>query len=88
MISEKTDTVLRLEGMNVLTDHLGAVDAERFIALMNREPFDYTRWRQDNLEDDDVRSLSRKAMQYRRDRRSKAAVVQNQKAEMAYEGVL
>ena len=30
------------EGMNVLLENLGAVDAERFIALMNKEPFDYT----------------------------------------------
>ena len=48
-----------------LDNCLGAVDAERFIALMSREPFDYTRWRQDNLEDEDVRSLSHKAMLYR-----------------------
>ena len=79
MINEKTDTVLRLEGMNVLIDNLGAVDAERFISLMSREPFDYTRWRQDNLEDDDVRTLSRKAMQYSRDLRHKATVVQIRK---------
>ena len=65
MIYEKADTVLRSEGMNILIDNLGAVDAERFIALMSREPFDYTRWRQDNLEDEDVRSLSHKAMLYR-----------------------
>ena len=82
MIYEKADTVLRSEGMNILIDNLGAVDAERFIALMSREPFDYTKWRQDNLEDDDVRSLSRKAMRYRRDLRHGAAVVQNQTAEM------
>ena len=87
MINEKTDTVLRLEGMNVLIDNLGAVDAERFISLMSREPFDYTRWRQDNLEDEDVRTLSRKAMRYRRDSVYGAAVVQNQEAEMAYGGV-
>ena len=28
---------------------LGDVNAERFIMLMNREPFDYTEWRKDNL---------------------------------------
>ena len=52
-----------------MIDNLGAVNVERFISLMSREPFDYTRWRQDNLEDEDVRTLSRKAMQYRRDSR-------------------
>ena len=37
-----TDTTLRNEGMRVLAENLGWVEAERFIALMLREPFDYT----------------------------------------------
>ena len=61
---ERTDTVLRQEGMDVLIQSLGYVDAERFIALILREPFDYTQWRQVHLENEDVRSLSRKAMDY------------------------
>jgi len=61
---ERTDTVLRQEGMDILIQSLGYVDAERFISLILREPFDYTQWRQVYLEDEDVRSLSRKAMEY------------------------
>ena len=41
---------------------LGDVNAERFIMLMNREPFDYTEWRKDNLfVDETVDSLMDKA---------------------------
>ena len=32
-------------GMTVLLEKLGMVDAERFISLIIREPFDYTKWR-------------------------------------------
>lgn len=32
--------------------------------LEEKEPFDYTEWRREHPEDDDVRSLSRKAMEY------------------------
>ena len=64
MLKEMTDTCLKLEGMNVLIKNLGAVNAERFIALMSYEPFDYTKWRQDNLEEDNVGNLSHKAMNY------------------------
>lgn len=64
MVVEKTETALRLQGMNVLIQSLGEVDAERFISLINREPFDYTLWRQENLQDEDVRALSKKAMEY------------------------
>ena len=41
----RSDTVLKDEGMRILAEQLGLVEAERFIALMRREPFDYTKWR-------------------------------------------
>ncbi len=44
-----TDDKLRADGFTVLVKALGDVNAERFIMLMNREPFDYTEWRKDNL---------------------------------------
>ncbi|GHT31949.1 hypothetical protein AGMMS49574_14590 [Bacteroidia bacterium] len=28
---------------------MGILDAERFVALLLREPFDYTEWRKENL---------------------------------------
>ena len=62
MTIEKTDSVLRWQGMNLLIKYLGEVDAERFISLMIREPFDYTKWREENLPDEDVLTLSQKAM--------------------------
>ena len=65
-MNERTDTVLRQEGMDVLIRSLGYVDAELFISLIIREPFDYTKWRQDHLENEDIRTLSRKAMEYSR----------------------
>ena len=50
--------------MKALFSRLGYVDAERFIMLLIREPFDYTKWREDNLEDAgiSVRELSSQAM--------------------------
>ena len=53
----KPDTVIRNEGMSALLNALGQVDAERFIALMIKEPFDYTEWRKTHLEDLDVKTL-------------------------------
>jgi len=58
-----TDTEIKIKGIQLLTRHLGDVEAERFIALIQREPFDYTKWRQDNLnETGSIEDLSRKAM--------------------------
>ncbi len=61
----KTDTIVKQEGMNALISKLGYVDAERFIVLLSREPFDYTKWRDQHLgEGLSVRELSQKAMAY------------------------
>lgn len=61
----KTDAVIRQEGINALISQLGYVDAERFIVLITKEPFDYTKWREQALDDGlSVRQLSQKAMQY------------------------
>jgi hypothetical protein len=46
-----TDTVLKCKGMDALTQSLGMVDAERFISLMLREPFDYTEWQRELYKD-------------------------------------
>lgn len=61
----KTDTMIKQEGMNALISQLGYVDAERFIFLITKEPFDYTKWRDKYLNDDSsVRSLSHESMLY------------------------
>jgi hypothetical protein len=61
----KTDTIIKTEGMHILLEKLGKVDAERFIALIIKEPFDYTKWQQNILSDLSVRELSKKAMESR-----------------------
>ena len=43
------NTVLLDIGMKHLSEKLGPVEAERFISLISRESFDYTKWRKDNL---------------------------------------
>ncbi len=61
----RTDTVVRKEGMDALIACLGYVDAERFIALISREPFDYTEWRSEHLDNETgIRQLSKKAQEY------------------------
>jgi hypothetical protein len=58
-----TETTLRNEGMRILIDKLGNVNAEKFISLIIREPFDYTEWQRDLFDNMSVRELSRLAME-------------------------
>jgi len=61
----KTDTLIRNEGMELLTKHLGLVEAERFIMLIQKEPFDYTKWQENLFDNLTVEEISKKAMEYR-----------------------
>ncbi|MCL2500712.1 MAG: hypothetical protein FWE90_10335 [Defluviitaleaceae bacterium] len=63
MLAEKTipDTVLRKEGMRKLNEWFGLVNAERFITLIIREPFDYTEWQRDLYADLTADELFEKA---------------------------
>jgi hypothetical protein len=56
------ETVLKSERMKVLLERFGLVETERFIALMNRERFDYTEWQRTLWEDMSVREISDLAM--------------------------
>lgn len=61
----KTNTIVKQEGINALISKLGYVDAERFIVLITSEPFDYTKWHEESLDEGlSVRELSKKAMDY------------------------
>ena len=57
-----TDTELRVKAVQVLTQSLGSVEAERFIALILREPFDYTQWQRTLWEDQSIEEISKAAM--------------------------
>jgi predicted nucleotide-binding protein len=49
MPEREGDETLYAQGLAVLEDHLGPVQALRFLALISRQPFDYQRWRQHQL---------------------------------------
>lgn len=63
-----TDTELRVKGVQILAQYLVDIEMERFIALIQREPFDYTQWRQALDTDDSIEEISRKAMKLRSSR--------------------
>jgi hypothetical protein len=43
------DDALCAKGLAVLEDHLGPVQALRFLALISRQPFDYQHWREQHF---------------------------------------
>ncbi|MCL2040239.1 MAG: hypothetical protein FWG85_07405 [Bacteroidetes bacterium] len=61
----KTDTIIRQEGMEILTKHLGLIEAERFVMLIQREPFDYTKWQENLFEGMTIEQISKNATELR-----------------------
>ena len=62
-----TATIMN-KGMTCLLEKLGAIETEIFISHLQREPFDYTKWRRENLYNDmSLHELNEKAAQYAKD---------------------
>jgi hypothetical protein len=57
-----TDSEIKRKGMEILVDRLGLVEAERFVALINHEGFDYTEWHRDLWKGKSLEDVSSLAM--------------------------
>lgn len=51
-------------GIGCLLENLGTVETERFISVLIRERFDYTKWRQNLFGDMGVKELNDAAVSY------------------------
>ena len=60
-----SDTELKTAGFRALVAALGDVQAEKFIALLQREPFDYTKWQRTLWPDRSLEEISQAAMKHR-----------------------
>ena len=58
------DTEIKRKGFKILIEKLGDIDAEKFISLINKEPFDYTQWQSTLWSDQTIDQVSEKAMDY------------------------
>ena len=56
-----TDIEIKKKGLRVLIENLGDVNAEKFISLIIKEPFDYTEWQGTLWNRQSVESVSEKA---------------------------
>ncbi len=57
-----SDTEIKVKGFKALSTALGEVEAERFITLILKEPFDYTQWQKKLFEGKSIEEISASAM--------------------------
>ena len=60
----RSDTLIKSDGMRVLAENLGIIEAERFITLVLREPFNYTEWQRNLYGNMGVKELYDKINEY------------------------
>ena len=60
----RTDTEIKMLGFEILKHHLGMVESERFVALIQREKFDYTKWRENLFDGLSGKEISKRAMEF------------------------
>ncbi len=59
-----TEAEIKNKGFEALINALGDLGAEKFISLMLREPFDYTKWSKQLWHGKTVSQISKEAMDY------------------------
>jgi hypothetical protein len=64
----RTDAQIKIEGFQALGQRLDLVEVERFVVMLNREKFDYTKWRQNLFENMSIEEISAAAEKYSREK--------------------
>ncbi len=62
----RSDTEIKISGFELLSNNLGMVETERFIALIQREKFDYTKWRENLFHELSGEEISKRAMEFQK----------------------
>lgn len=62
----RTDIEIKMAAFEILSNNLGMVETERFIALIQREKFDYTKWRENLFDGLSGEEISRRAMAFQK----------------------
>ena len=60
----RSDALIKSDGMRILAENLGIIEAERFITLVLREPFDYTEWQRGLYDKIAVKELYHKIVEF------------------------
>lgn len=63
----RSEIDIAYDGMSILIEKMGMVEAEKFISIIHNNSFDYTQWRQKLWAGKTVRELSREALDYRKE---------------------
>ena len=67
----RTDSEIKMSGFEALNHSLGMIETEKFIALIQREKFDYTKWREKLFKELNGKEISKKGMEFQKELQNK-----------------
>jgi hypothetical protein len=67
----RADTLIKNDAINVLIKSLGLIETERFVMLMQKETFDYTKWQENLFEDMTIEEIYNNAAKLRNENKAK-----------------
>jgi len=60
----RTESEIRMQGMQALIGSLGLIETERFLVAVNQDKFNYTEWRRTGLPDMSIEQIAAAANQF------------------------
>lgn len=60
----KTESEIRMQGMQALIGSLGLIETERFLIAVNQDKFNYTEWRRTGLPEMSIEQIAAAANQF------------------------
>ena len=64
LLRMRTDTVIKIEAMDLLLKTFGALETERFITSIKSDKFDYTEWQKDLWKDKTIDEVHQMAVEF------------------------
>ncbi|MFZ4539245.1 hypothetical protein [Propionivibrio sp.] len=60
----RTESEIRMQGMQALIGSLGLIETERFLIAVNQDKFNYTEWRRQGLPDMSIEQIAATANEF------------------------
>ena len=64
----RTDTVLKVEAIDLLLKTFGVLETERFITSIKNSNFDYTEWQKNLWNDKSIEDLHKMAVEFEKEK--------------------
>ena len=64
----RTETIIKIEAMDLLLETFGALETERFIASIKSNNFDYTEWQKNLWKDKSINEVHHMAVEFEKNK--------------------